>query len=107
MKIKRVLTIAVVVMMLFSLSGCGGGLSGTYKLKDDYYIEFKDNGTCTWHQMSMYFEGKYSKKNGGYELKIEGSGMFPSVSFMAKADGNDLIISGGDLGTEGMKFIKQ
>ena len=103
---KKLSILCILVLLL--LTGCGGGgLKGTYVGEDSgIKIEFKSNGTCTWTETGLYFEGKYEKCNDGscdYVLKIQGSGIFPSQSFDAtKLDNSSLKIDvyGGDIFTK-------
>lgn len=104
---KKSIGLVLTVVLLF-LCACGvtGTLNGTYMSESgEYKVEFKNNGTCTWYQDGVFFNGEYQKTDLGWQLNINGSGSYTNTVFEAKQAGRDLIINGGFV--YGELFVKQ
>lgn len=104
---KQIITILTVLCVLTFLAGCGkNGLSGEYSDEEGTYsISFTSDSECTWYQDGKFFNGTYRKTDSGYQLEIEGNGLYSNTVFNVEADGDDLIITGGVV--DGLKFIKE
>ena len=93
---KKIIVFFLAVVLCLTLCSCGSKLNGTYVSESGRFtIEFKTDGTCTWYQDGLYFHGTYDKTDEGWQLKIEGSGIYPNTMFTAVKDGKNLIVDGG------------
>lgn len=98
---KRVTALFLIIVMLIGLCACGSELHGSYTNGSGYYtVEFSKNGTCTWYQDGMFFNGTYEKAGSGWRLKINGQGLYENTVFTAERDGKALVITGGVLYNE-------
>ncbi len=103
---KKIIALLIAFVLCFTLCSCGSKLNGTYTSESGRFtIEFKTNGTCTWYQDGLYFYGTYDTTDEGWQLKIDGSGIYPNTVFTAKKDGKNLIVDGGIV--YGQTFVKQ
>lgn len=103
---NRKAVIVTLIMLIIVLVGCGNKkISGTYASEDGQYsVEFSTDSQCTWYQDGSFFDGTYKKTDNGYQLEMVGEGFYSNTVFTAEMDGDDLIISGGNV--EQMRFIK-
>ena len=99
-------TIFLLSFVPILMTGCTGGLSGTYNSEHgEYTVKFTSSTQCTWYQDDTFFNGTYEKTQNGYQLEIIGSAIYSNTVFIATKDGKDLIITGGVV--EGERFVKQ
>lgn len=94
---KKFIAAVLVLALCFSLCACGGKtLSGTYVSETGTYtVVFEKDGTCTWYQEGMFFNGTYQETNAGWQLNITGNGLYGNTVFQVAEKGRDLIITGG------------
>jgi hypothetical protein len=51
MKRNKILITSIAIILMFSLSACGsGGLKGTYKYQENYYLIFSGSNKVEWHE---------------------------------------------------------
>lgn len=92
---KKIIATLLLVAFVFICVACGS-LSGTYRSESKKYsIEFKRNGTCTWYQDGMFFNGTYEKEDDYYRINIEGQGFYGNTTFTAVELDDQLMINGG------------
>ena len=104
---KKIFAFVLVVVLCLSLCSCGSkALSGTYVSESGTYtVVFNEDGTAVWSQDGTDFNGTYQKADGNWVLHVTGSGEYPDTDFIVKADGKNLVISGGAVMAE--VFVKQ
>jgi len=87
------------ILLYFALSN-DDMLDGRYVSESGLYeIEFKDDGTCTWHQdvkgNKVYFDGTYEKDGDVYVLHMDGETYSYNTRFEAEPVDDGLIVTGG------------
>ena len=93
---KRIVAVAMVIVLCLMLCACGNSLKGKYVSESGWYsVEFNGNGTCTWYQDGTFFNGTYKKVDSGWQLNINGSGLYSNTIFQVEGNGGMLIITGG------------
>jgi len=104
---KRFTALLLAIALCVSLCACAGGsLRGKYISESgEYTLEFKSNGTCVWYEDGSFFNGTYYETGSGWQLNVNGSGLYSNTVFNAEKSGRDLIINGGMV--HGELFIKQ
>lgn len=102
--IRIVIISVVILLLLLFMKSCGNKLSGKYTSESGVYsIEIFSNGTCTWYQDGLRFNGKYywDSQWDRYCLEISGSGSYADTTFTAVyLDCGDLIVNGGKVNYE-------
>ena len=85
---KNLVTLFTVCLLVTIFMGCSKGLSGTYKNEDSGQIVEFNNSTdfSIRHPDVTVATGTYEKKDGGYELRMDGGS---AVTF-AKKEGKSL-----------------
>lgn len=103
---RRKVLFVTLVMLIVLLTGCGNRkLSGKYSSEDGVYsVEFLSDSECTWYQDDSFFNGTYKNSDNSYQLEIIGDGFYSNTVFTAEIDGEDLIITGGNVNQ--VRFIK-
>jgi hypothetical protein len=101
----KIIAVSVAVsLQLLLLTSCGTNLSGKYTSESGIYsIEFFPDGTCTWYQSGLQFDGKYywSSQWERYCLEISGSGSYADTTFIAiSLNSRELMINGGKVNYE-------
>lgn len=104
---KKTISLVLIISIALLFCSCfSDSLNGTYTSESGLYsIEFNKDGSCTWYQDGMFFDGTYEKTEAGWQLDITGSGFYPNTVFQAVEDGNDLVITGGIV--NGETFVKE
>lgn len=107
---KKIIAFVLVIVLCLTLCACaedaGNTLNGKYVSESGKYtIEFERNGSCTWYQDGSFFNGTYQQTENGWQLNIEGNGLYSNTVFQAEGDGKTLVITGGVV--YGETFTKQ
>lgn len=94
---KRAVAVCLIVVLCCSLLACSSGLSGEYISESGkYQIKFEPDGSCTWYQSGMFFNGTYEKTEDGWMLEIMGGGRYSNTTFnVVKVESDMLIVNGG------------
>lgn len=102
--IDRFVISVIICLLSLLVAGCGKSLSGKYVSESGVYsIELSSNGTCTWYQDGLQFNGKYywDSQWDRYCLEISGRGSYADTTFTAIfLDSGDLIVNGGKVNYE-------
>lgn len=81
-------------------------LSGTYVSESGIYsVMFETDGTCTWYQNGIFFNGAYDKTKDGWELRVLGNSGYSNTIFYVEKEWGKLIITGGTV--DGEVFTKE
>jgi len=81
-------------------------LSGTYESTcGRFTVNFINSREFTWQQSGTLLRGSYQAQGDSFILTVHGQGWYLSTNYTARVDGNDLIISGGNL--RNVRFTRQ